>query len=211
MIVRGRRLRTWAFRVVSALAVAAMATSIQPASGTPFGVDPGGPGYLPDSQDHWFCFDGSSPTGTEANRFYSGMEYLDSSTLMYDVASSYCGSATDVIFRYQSPLAEAPGARGYAPCRVRTGYANLFCEQGDVIVDVPQIWLDAGGWSGDPNTFELNIHKTVRHEIGHTAGLGHSSGVHALESGHVPYNWGYLAYLAHDICHINTLYGGSAC
>lgn len=200
--------------IIAVAMILVSATTIgdaRPAGATPYGIEPSGPGYVPDSIDHWYCFDGSISAGVEANRFYNGMDYLDTATTMWDVASSYCGTATDVVFRYQNPIAEAPGARGFAPCRVRFGFLNAYCDRGDVIVSNGQVFIENGGFGGDPATLDLNLHKTVRHEIGHTAGLGHSGGVHALESGPVPYNWGYLAYLVHDICHINNRFGGPPC
>jgi hypothetical protein len=37
----------------------------------------------------------------------------------------------------------------------------------------------------------VNLVKTYHNEAGHSAGVGHSSGVHMMESGHVPANWAY--------------------
>lgn len=176
-----------------------------PVSSTPYGWDPGAPQVLPDSTDHWFCFDSNVNAG-ERQRFRDAMQYLDSATAMYDVETGTCGSATDIIYRYSTPIPGFPGARGYDQCTVHTGYLGLLCDQNVVWVDYLQVLSESDG----THPFEINLHKTIRHETGHTAGLSHhDTAVDAMRSGPIPFDWGYFSYSTHDICHIQTFFGAS--
>ena len=66
------------------------------------------------------------------------------------------------------------------------------------------------GW-GLQNT-DLNIHKTIRHELGHTVGFDHTypydwtthSTWGAMVSGWVPTSLNYLAWMQHQVDHLNA-------
>lgn len=198
-------------RVLGALvAMVAVVGMSAAAEAGPYGAEPGGPGYIPDSVDHWFCFGGEIPAD-QRPRHRSAMAYLDDATVMYDVETSTCGSATDVIFRQEHPI---PGpfppnwvVFGYAPCINQGGAFGVVCEQGQVWIDPTAIFLAIGGFSAPPHLYDYQLHFNLRHESGHSAGMGHSSGIHALASGVPPYDWGYLAYLPVDICRVNDRFG----
>ena len=170
-------------------------------SATPYGWAPGGPNMLPDSTGHSFCYY-NIPAGTDRARMVDAMEYLDSATNMYDVYTASCFTSTDVVFVYQTPI-PIPGignARGFTDCRSFVN--NFFCDQARVSIDIWQIGLEAT----DPTNHEMNIGKTVRHEVGHTVGLSHHPpGTDAMSSGAVPSNWSFFWYTAHDIIHINCV------
>ncbi len=165
---------------------------------TPYGWQPGAPDLLPDDYSHSMCFF-NVPTGNDQSRWLAAMAYLDDATSMTDLAQS-CLTTTDIVAVYQTPIAPFPGSRGVTQC---TTWINTFvCGQMRVTVDIWQIGLEAT----DPTNHDLNIHKTVRHEIGHTTGLSHHiGGADAMISGAVATNWSFLAYTAHDIHHINCL------
>ncbi len=178
-----------------------------PTSASPYGADFGGPGYYPDSTDHWYCFDSSVPAVNRA-RYDSAMVNVDIQTVMYDVATGSCGYSTDVKYYEANPIPFVdPATRGWAPCHHVVIYA--LCDQVLAFVNPAQIWIQNGGFGGDALQFEVNYQKTIRHETGHSIGLGHSSGVHALASGPVPINYGYLFYTAHDACHVNAFLGAA--
>lgn len=173
-----------------------LSVSLGTASATPYGWDSGAPQILPDSTDHWFCFD-SNVNSSERGRFRDAMEYLDSASLMYDVETGTCGTSTDIIYQYATPIPAAPGARGYDSCELRTGYLNLQCDRNPIYIDYSQILSE----SDASHPFETNIHKTIRHETGHSVGFSHhSTYVDAMRSGPVVFDWGYYSYSLHDIC-----------
>ena len=159
--------------------------------------------YLPDSTDHWYCFDASVPSGSRS-RYTSAMNNLDAVTLMSAVYTPTCGTSTDIRYLEASPIPYFSGTRGVALCTLATGYLGLLCDHYDVIVDPGQVWVDNGGFAGDPTQLDTNLHKTIRHETGHTAGLTHTQSVaNVMISGQVTNLAAYLQYRDHDICHIN--------
>jgi Peptidase M66 len=197
--------RRWPIGLLALVLVAtALVVGSLPTGASPYGADPGGVGYYPDSTDHWYCFDSSVP-GANRARYDSAMANVDAQTVMYDVVAGSCGYSTDVKYYEANPIPFVdPNTRGWAPCHHTVIYA--FCDQVLVFVNPAQIWIENGGFGGDATQFEVNYHKTIRHETGHSIGLGHWNGVHAMESGHVPINYGYIFYNAHDVCHVNTFF-----
>ncbi|MBV6507411.1 MAG: hypothetical protein JJLCMIEE_00456 [Acidimicrobiales bacterium] len=197
-------------------AVAVLAGSVGTAGAEDdYGVQPGGPGYMPDSSDHWYCF--AYVASGSRQRYHDAMAYLDYGTVMTDHYSSTCGPSTDVWSYEISPIPNAPVEypRGYAPCMVRTGLFGWFCEAGNLEIDPVVIWLETLAAGGGAWDLELNLNKTIRHETGHTAGLAHfelgSRPNSAMASGHVPLNFAFLAYSPHEVCHIYNRFGGPPC
>lgn len=155
-----------------------------------------------DSADHWYCFTSSVPAGTERNRITGSMQFLDDVTDMYDVAASGCGASTDVAWFHQTPIPEVPGARGMALCVTHSAWG--VCDQFWAKVDGVQIFSEANGAAN----FDVNMAKTIRHELGHTTGLRHgsSTSLRAMVSGPVPTDLYYTTYSAHHIGHINAYF-----
>jgi hypothetical protein len=207
--MRGRQ-RTRA-AVVFFIACLVVLVPAGPASAGPYGAEPGGPGYIPDSTDHWFCF-GSEIPGDQRFRHRDAMAYLDNATVMYDVESGACGSLTDVIFRQATPI-PVPGippnvtVLGWAPCTNQGGAFGVVCEQGQVWIDPTAIFLAIGGFGAPVGMYDFQLAFNLRHESGHSAGMGHSGGVHALAQGVPPFNLGYLAYLPVDVCRVSNRFG----
>jgi len=185
------------------------------AGATPHGGGPGGPGYWPDSADHWFCFESNVPSA-DYPIYQDAFQYLDNVTSMYDSQSSYCGSLTDVIISNTHPIPGCSNCLGMAPCIAKTGFLNLACEQGMEYVDTTNIWIASGGFSGDINVYWFNVIYNARHELGHTAGMGHSTNspsVHVMAQGfYTDYgNWARWGFRSEDTCHVNEFFGGPAC
>ncbi|RIK07068.1 MAG: hypothetical protein DCC48_04550, partial [Acidobacteria bacterium] len=67
-----------------------------------YGVQPGGPGYMPESSDHWYCF--AYVVSGSRQRYHDAMAYLDYGTVMSDHYSSTCASSTDVWAYEISPI-----------------------------------------------------------------------------------------------------------
>ncbi|MBV6508020.1 MAG: hypothetical protein JJLCMIEE_01079 [Acidimicrobiales bacterium] len=200
--------------IVILAAVAVLAGSVGTAGAEDdYGVQPGGPGYMPDSSDHWYCF-AYAPSASR-QRYHDAMAYLDYGTVMSDHYSSTCASSTDVWVYEISPIPGAYGYRGWAPCVDTTGLLGWFCEAGNLFVDPVVIWLQALAAGGGPLDLELNLNKTIRHETGHTAGLAHFTlGTRpnsAMARLHVPFNFAFLAYSPHEVCHIYNRFGGPPC
>jgi len=175
------------------------------AGASPYGNEPGAPGYVPDSSDHWFCFDASVPS---QYRFYYqwAMDNLDiQSAPIYDVESGSCGWATDVKMIQASLSWVGSGVIGYAPCVTRAWNNNMICEAGEVWNDAALIFANNGGFGGSQSLLDHRLHHNVRHEVGHTAGMAHynTGGPHAVYSGLSTGAAGYHAYRGHDICHLN--------
>ena len=127
-------------------------------------------------------------------------------TDVYDVPTN-CNNYTDVWFE---EVDLPTGYRGYAPCVVPIGFG--LCDRVNVQVDAGEIFVQNGGFSGNSTQLMVNLVKTYHHEAGHSAGVGHSSGVHMMQSGHVPADWAYWQMLPHDSCHINSyIPGGASC
>ena len=193
--------------VLSASLPASVSASV---SASPYGAEFNGPGYYPDSLDHWYCFDGSVPAGDYVYRQWA-MANMDAQTAGYDVAASGCGSATDIRFFEANPIPwHGSGTVGWAPCAYFLIY--LACDQSWVYTNFTAIWVFGGGLGGDPNLITYWFHFTTRHEIGHTLGLGHSDGTHALHTPLADVNLAsaWLYYQYHDVCHYN-LYFSQGC
>jgi hypothetical protein len=204
--------------VVAFSAALLCALSVIPADATPYGRHPGGPGYWPDSTDHWYCYDpgGNVPAG-DYPIYQNALQYLDSTTSMYDVYTGTCGTATDVRISNVHPIPGCGGCLGMAPCIAWTGYLNLACDQAMEYVDATNIFLTNDGWNGDPSVYNFNLMYNARHELGHTAGMGHSGNTlilnHVMAQGFYTdhWNWSRWSFRSEDTCHVNNLFGGPAC
>jgi hypothetical protein len=173
------------------------------ATADPFGVEPGAPGYVSDGADHWFCFSATIPDQVPYN---DAMENLDWSTDMYDVPTPSCGPATDIVFWRNDSLSYGGFlVRGEALCTTWLIFA--FCDQFAVTINYAAIQADTIAAGGDLLNLVINLHKTIRHEIGHTPGLSHDPAVvDAMRSGWVPSDWAFLGYNQHHIDHVNGFY-----
>lgn len=133
--------------------------------------------WRPDSWTREYCF-GNVPAA-DAGLYHSAMASLDSTTSM-TVVGTGCTATTDIAW-FQQDIAEA-GVRGVSWCvdgsLVVAQWTPLVrrCGQFWSVVDVPEIAAQsvAANLGADtlPN-IATNWHKTIRHELGHTAGLNH--------------------------------------
>ena len=154
------------------------------------------------------------------------MDYLDLSTVMSAVegvtgtGASYCGYSTDIYFYEFNGLLDANGygnPRGSSVCIVWANRNGQICDRAEVDIFPSVIFVANGGFNGSSAQFDLNLHKTIRHEVGHTVGLDHYAQnpptvpASAMVSGAVPYDFSYTKYIGHEICHINKYFGGAAC
>lgn len=200
------RLRT-RFAVVLVALFAPTAAFSGTAAAHPFGVDSGGPGYVADGADHWFCFSSSLPNDGSRSMYYDAMAYLDERTDIYDMDAGSCGSATDVVYiRNDNLMVNGAPVRGFAPCMYYLIYA--FCDQAWAGINYAAIANDSAVFApGDFNNYIINAVKTVRHETGHTVGLSHQSYDDAMTSGWVDNNfWAWWVYSDHNRDHVNGFY-----
>lgn len=159
---------------------------------------------LPDSADHYYCLDASVPSA-EHGRYDAAMQNLDAQTAMYDVKSSTCAWATDVHV-FEVGYGAISGNAGVFSCPNIAWYDDRVCEQGDIQVSPSNIFVANGGWNGDASIYNHSYTKTIRHEVGHSAGLDHynTDGPHAMYSGLVTSTASsWHSYRAHDVCHID--------
>ncbi len=157
---------------------------------------------LADSLTHDFCFDASVPASpsVERQRMRDALSYLDDATDFSDLdGGTSCTSTRDVVFFYQSVILNDPNVRGYAPCW--TWINSWVCGQAWVIVSPVAISAQSYGY-GQLN-YEINMVKTIRHEVGHTVGLFHDYADDCMISGRVPDDFKYMVYNSHNIAHIN--------
>jgi hypothetical protein len=84
-----------------------------------------------------------------------------------------------------------------------------------VYIDDNNIWSYSGG---DVNLWDFNMYVAITHEVGHTAGLQHTSGVEVMTPGpwqwwemYGTLDWNYANFSAHDICHVDQYLAGSSC
>lgn len=186
--------------------VLALPGQTTPTHANPYGGYPQG---APDSADHWYCY---ANVSYDHYRFWWAMDHLDNATNIYDVYSSYCGSLTDVVFRYgQSPTVPGwlqPFTYGFTECATWITYQSK-CEQYYVWVDDNNIWNFSGG---DVDLWDFNMYHVITHEVGHTAGLQHMSGAEVMNAGPFSFiNWAYTDYSGHDACHVNNYLAGGSC
>jgi hypothetical protein len=212
--------------VVISVIVAAIGIAVPPqASADPFGYP--NPGQIADGADHWFCHT-PSIAGDET-RIADAMTILDAQTDMYDAfAGSTCGTSTDVVWVRDDGLTDAIfGGSGSVSLRGATLCVRWatwgVCDQAWVIYNRLEMFYNTvnntSGADVGPN-YDVNVRKTLGHELGHTAGLSHNNGADAapcgsplpgpadpMRSSWVVTNTVFHWYNAHHIdCHINPTY-----
>lgn len=192
-----------------------MTCGLGPLAAQPASAD-GFVGVTTPSADYWFCAHSSIATAWDQQVVQAGMTYLDSRTDIYQIPE-VCRTTTDTMFLYNNNLVDVYGN----PLRGLTFPINCVYSlcQFWVAVNPNLISLQAGG---SPSSYEYNLNKTMRHEIGHTVGLEHGSG----QSNHVPCattlndsmvvgpvnpgsGWLYYQYWSyndHHKCQIDALY-----
>lgn len=166
------------------------------------------PGFVADGADHWYCF-GAVSDGGQQTVISSSMSYLDDRTDMYDGYASSCSSATDIVW----VAADLGDARGRTTC---VNWASWgVCDQYWLAFDPAIILQESAICSTNPGeSYQVNLIKSVRHELGHSTGLSHpgtpvgcaGAGSDAMRSGWVPTSLAWTAYNDHHRDHINAQY-----
>ena len=185
---------------VSLVLVSALGSSGSAEATGGYGYDGSGAYWYPDNANLSYCIQPSIPADSHY-RVHDGMQYVDSSTSMYDTYSATCWNDTDAWLQYSS----AQGNWGLATCQYTPGYG--VCDRWIVEINESAILV----WS-HPGKEDFNITHIVRHEIGHTTGQRHPAGVSAMvsEINQTP-NSAYYLYLSHErTCHINRFVTGQA-
>lgn len=167
---------------------------------------------FPDGNDHWYC---KNYFDQHHEWIDAAMSQLDSQTDMYDVGSSSCSSSTDVVW-VKTELNGIFGgeAVGAAECVAHVTWG--VCDQYWLMIDQPQHFFAAytNGGSDPGNWYSVNLQQTMRHELGHTAGLHHLSAsgglnptVGAMISAWIPNGtsgwWAYFIYAPFQVGFIN--------
>ena len=97
------------------------------------------------------------------------------------------------------------------------------CDTWWVIINNYGVLVDTGTCAAPPDqqaNFDVNLIKTIRHEIGHTTGLTHgppgscsgpgirsnAGGADSMAGGWVPTDLLYCTYNSHHIGHVNAQY-----
>lgn len=168
-----------------------------------FGTNTTDTGPFADSALHTYCDAGL--ISTSVDNAASAMAYLDSATDMSD-SSEACQASTDVWF--DSTNLPSP-TRGQNTCVTLNGSV---CTSADVLVDENQIDSDEG-------SFDHNLNKTLRHEVGHSVGLSHYAGTaenpeespvagtdDSMIGGGVDDDGLWITYTQHHRDHINNAY-----
>lgn len=207
--LRGSARRGSAVLLGALILIAGVLVNHAPASAHGYGFSGTGL-YLPDSADDWYCFYNNLP---DVQPYHDAEVYLDSATDMYRVYASTCGPSTDKMFLRNDALTDSAGnpVRGIAQC---VSASTFVCDAFWVAVNYAEIWANTVAHGGDANNLNLNISKTIRHELGHAAGMWHTpvAGSQApcgadvtdtMVQGWVPTSFTYLVYNSHHICHVN--------
>jgi hypothetical protein len=192
------------------LALLGLFASIPDAGADPFGHP--NPGFLADSADHNYCFaSGTSASHQSAAR--GSMGYLDDTTDMWDWEANSCGSMTDVVWVF-GPAAADDGS----PVRGRTYCVSWrswgICEQYWLVVNPAEIFSNTATCGGGAANYDVNLVKTIRHELGHSTGLSHSTpggcnnatGDDSMVSSHVSTDLKWTTYSTHHRDHVNAQY-----
>lgn len=172
--------KTWRSRFAAAVIVVTIATAslgIPAAADTPYSYGYTGgsdPIRQPDSRDHWHCKDNFD---THRDWLDSAMSQLANQTVMSRSDASTCGSATDVVWVKTVLNALSNGASvGRTTCVSHVAWG--VCDQFWIQIDQPKHFqLSASLGSSDPTGwYTINLQATMRHELGHSAGLHHYDG-----------------------------------
>lgn len=154
----------------------------------------------PDSRDHWHC---KTNFGLHHDWLNSAVEQLDAQTVMDRYDASSCGSSTDVVW-VQTELNGIDGGEYIAQTLCATHVAWGVCDQFWSLIDQPWHYAAAFTYGGsDPSGwYSRNLQKTMRHQVGRTAGLhpwdgGLSSTFGAMNEATIPNGTpSWLTYLA---------------
>lgn len=160
------------------------------------------PVRAPDNRAHDYCKDNFD---VHQGWLDSAMDQLAGQTVMSDVALGSCASSTDVVW-VKTALNGIDGGEFVAKTMCTSHVSWGVCNQAWVLVDQPKHYVLSSVYGGsDPNAwYTLNLQVTLRHELGHTAGLHHWSGAlsssyGAMNGAYVPNGTsGWLAYLAYQ-------------
>lgn len=162
-------------RTIAMVCVAAVALATVTAPPAPVRADGFGPPiHYADGPDHWYCFSQGTTDPTHRSYATSAMGYLDARTHLYDVyAGASCGSATDVVW-VQTDLDQfGDGVFGYAPCA--SELSSTVCDQRWAMFDYVELFERTVACGNSGEDFVASVHKTVRHELGHSLGLRHGT------------------------------------
>lgn len=163
--------------------------------------------WRPDDWAHSWCM--ANVPASNQPRYSQAMASLDAWTNM-STSSQPCSSSTDVVF-IEQPIGGF--TRGITACTAPVAVSPSLsrCQSHWSTIDVNQILADTPPGQSLANV-DLNIHKTIRHELGHTVGFDHTgqsdwtthSTWGAMVSGWVPTSLNYLAWMQHQVDHLNA-------
>lgn len=130
------------------------------------------------------------------------MSYLDGAVNM-SVAGGGCDATIDSLFLRNDALTDdGQPVRGIALCA--NSISSGVCDSFWIGINYAAISAQSAANGGDGWNVIVNLIKTIRHEVGHSVGLDHDTGVSAMKESWVPTDLAYTIYTAHDIDHVNN-------
>ncbi len=181
--------------LIAAIAAGFTLVSVPDAKADDFGTCSSTTGCRADDANMDYCTPYPWPVADWGTPFGDAMANLDAQTDMYRTYANPCGPQTD-IGGYLNTSPERPDGlgsttRGVWICTKKVAGKPTTCDQGSMVINTSLL----------PNYAQRR--KTMCHEIGHAAGLTHTSTYGGCMVSGSSTN---ITYSSHHVAHINAAY-----